>query len=259
MYAQTTQASQTSRLTPLKAMDKQRMEERKTTNILTQKEMSEFRKLEQKGRTIQLYRKMNDFANLKYDQNGKDYRKYKDTTFFRRLCEEIGIKSSVLEDVRSVVNKYNEAEQRGDRLYLACLDKAISENSYSVVAKLAYALKKVSDDTMQDYLDGKVFANAIIESTRSGKSAKPIKQERSIKEICREMKDPDYTYTSTPDDAVMVFESYANEFLFCINSMTDDEFDYKQAIEKLSPEQKIRIRNCLNNIHKAEQTINKYL
>ena len=202
---------------------------------------------------------MNDFANLKYDQNGKDYRKYKDTTFFRRLCEEIGIKSSVLEDVRSVVNKYNEAEQRGDRLYLDCLDKAISENSYSVVAKLACALKKVSDDTMQKYLKGEIFANTIIESTRNGKIAKPVKQERSTKELSLEMKDPNYTYTSTPDDVVMVFESYANEFLFCISSMTDDEFDYRQAIEKLSPEQKIRIRNCLNNIHKAEQTINKYL
>ena len=202
---------------------------------------------------------MNDFANLKYDQNGKDYRKYKDTTFFRRLCEEIGIKSSVLEDVRSVVNKYNEAEQRGDRLYLDCLDKAISENSYSVVAKLAYALKKVSDDTMQNYLDGKVFANAIIESVKSSKVTKPAKQERSTKELSREMKDPDYTYTSTPDDIVMVIEEYAKDLLFCLEAMLDDEHDYKQAITKLNAEQKIRIRNCLNNIHKAEQTINKYL
>ena len=202
---------------------------------------------------------MNDFANLKYDQNGKDYRKYKDTTFFRRLCEEIGIKSSVLEDVRSVVNKYNEAEQRGDKLYIACLDKAISENSYSVVAKLAYALKKVSDDTMQNYLDGKVFANAIIESTRSGKSTKPFKQNRTTDEICREMKDPNYAYTSTPDDIVMVIEEYAKDLLFCLEAMLDDEHDYKQAITKLNAEQKIRIRNCLNNVHKAEQKINRFI
>lgn len=202
---------------------------------------------------------MNDFANLKYEQNGKDYRKYKDTTFFRRLCEEIGIKSSVLEDVRSVVNKYNEAEQRDDKLYLACLDKAISEISYSMVAKLAYALKKVSDDTMQDYLDGKVFANAIIESTKSGRTARPVRQERTTEELCREMKDPNYTYTCTPDDVVMIFEEYSKDFLFCISSMTDDEHDYRQAMERLSPEQKIRFRNCLNEIHKAEQTISKYI
>lgn len=215
--------------------------------------------MEQKGRTIQLYRKMNDFAILKYEQNGKDYRKYKDTTFFRRLCEEIGITSSMLEDVRSVVNKYNEAEQRGDRLYLACLDKAISENSYSTVSRLACSLKKVSDDTMQKYLNGNVFANTIIESTRNGKLIKPSKQNRTTDEICREMKDPNYAYTSTPDDVVMIFEEYSKDFLFCISSMTDDEHDYKQAMEKLSTEQKIRFRNCLNEIHKAEQTITKYL
>lgn len=215
--------------------------------------------MEQKGRTIQLYRKMNDFAVLKYEQNGKDYRKYKDTTFFRRLCEEIGITSSMLEDVRSVVNKYNEAEQRGDRLYLACLDKAISENSYSTVSRLACSLKKVSDDTMQKYLNGNVFANTIIESTRNGKLIKPSKQNRTTDEICREMKDPNYAYTSTPDDVVMIFEEYSKDFLFCISSMTDDEHDYKQAMERLSPEQKIRFRNCLNEIHKAEQTITKYL
>ena len=214
--------------------------------------------MEQKGRTIQLYRKMNDFAVLKYEQNGKDYRKYKDTTFFRRLCEEIGITSSMLEDVRSVVNKYNEAEQRGDRLYLACLDKSISENSYSTVSRLACSLKKVSDDIMQKYLNGNVFANTIIESTRSGKSTKPSKQNRTTDEICREMKDPNYAYTSTPDDVVMIFEEYSKDFLFCISSMTDDEHDYKQAMERLSPEQKIRFRNCLNEIHKAEQTITKY-
>ena len=215
--------------------------------------------MEQKGRTIQLYRKMNDFAVLKYEQNGKDYRKYKDTTFFRRLCEEIGITSSMLEDVRSVVNKYNEAEQRGDRLYLACLDKAISENSYSTVSRLACSLKKVSDDTMQKYLNGNVFANTIIESTRNGKLIKPSKQNRTTDETCREMKDPNYAYTSTPDDVVMIFEEYSKDFLFCISSMTDDEHDYKQAMERLSPEQKIRFRNCLNEIHKAEQTITKYL
>lgn len=215
--------------------------------------------MEQKGRTIQLYRKMNDFAVLKYEQNGKDYRKYKDTTFFRRLCEEIGITSSMLEDVRSVVNKYNEAEQRGDRLYLACLDKAISENSYSTVSRLACSLKKVSDDTMQKYLNGNVFANTIIESTRNGKLIRPSKQNRTTDEICREMKDPNYAYTSTPDDVVMIFEEYSKDFLFCISSMTDDEHDYKQAMERLSPEQKIRFRNCLNEIHKAEQTITKYL
>lgn len=202
---------------------------------------------------------MNDFANLKYDQNGKDYRKYKDTTFFRRLCEEIGIKSSVLDDARGVVNKYNEAEQRGDKLYLACLDKAISENSYSVVAKLACSLKKVSDDTMQKYLNGKVFANTIIESTGGGKISKSVKQERTTKEICREMKDPNYAYTSTPDDVVMVIEEYAKDLLFCLESMLDDEHDYKQAIAKLNPEQKIRIRNCLNDVHKAEQKINKFI
>lgn len=216
--------------------------------------------MEKKGRTIQLYRKMNDFANIKYDQNGKDYRKYKDTTFFRRLCEEIGIKSSMLEDVRNVVNKYNEAEQRGDKLFLACLDKAISENSYSTVARLSCSLKKVSDDTMRKYLKGEIYANTIIESTYNRKNnPKPFKQNRTTEELCREMKDPNYTYTSTPDDVVMIFEEYSKDFLFCISSMTDDEHDYRQAMERLSTEQKIRFRNCLNNIHKAEQTISKYI
>lgn len=216
--------------------------------------------MEKKGRTIQLYRKMNDFANIKYDQNGKDYRKYKDTTFFRRLCEEIGIKSSMLEDVRNVVNKYNEAEQRGDKLFLACLDKAISENSYSTVARLSCSLKKVSDDTMRKYLKGEIYANTIIESTYNRKnSVKTTKKERTTEEICREMKDPDYAYTSTPDDVVMVIEEYAKDLLFCLESMLDDEHDYKQAIIKLSAEQKIRIRNCLNDVHKAEQKINKFI
>jgi len=41
-------------------------------------------------------------------------------------------------------------------------------------------------------------------------------EKRTTEEICREMKDPNYTYTCTPDDAVMIFVSYTNDFLFCI-------------------------------------------
>lgn len=216
--------------------------------------------MEKKGRTIQFYRKMNDFANLKYEQNGKDYRKYKDTTFFRRLCEEIGIKSSMLEDARNVVNKYNEAEQRGDKLYLACLDKAIAENSYSTVARLSCALRKATDDTMRQYLKGEIYANNIIENTYNRKStSNTVRSERTIREICREMKDPDYSYTSTPDDVVMLIEEYAKDLLFCLESMMDDEHDYKQAMLKLDFDQKNQIRRCLGDVSRAKKKIIKYL
>lgn len=84
-------------------------------------------------------------------------------------------------------------------------------------------------------------------------------EKRTTEEICREMKDPNYTYTCTPDDAVMIFVSYTNDFLFCIDSMTDDVHDYRQAMERLNESQKAKLRECLETIHDAEKTIADYI
>ena len=73
------------------------------------------------------------------------------------------------------------------------------------------------------------------------------------------MKDPDYSYTSTPDDVVMLIEEYAKDLLFCLESMMDDEHDYKQAMLKLDFDQKNQIRRCLGDVSRAKKKIIKYL
>lgn len=249
-------------LTLLKTRDIQRTQQLNTANMMKKdkelaKAVRDVKNHQWNNLTIQDYRKIIDFISLKEGQNGIDFRKYTNSTLIRRVSEEMGI-GGYVPDIRVVVNTYNEAEKGTETLMLDCLDRSISENSPSLVRKFSSILKRITSDTMQNYLDKKITINAMIKGIRTGKfgASMQLKEDLSIHEICRQMKDPDFVYVCKPQDVLAILNDSTDIYKGNLLALLSGE--YNDALECFTPRQKEIIKGIFNDLNDVINLIKVY-
>ncbi len=161
-------------------------------------------------------------------------------------------------DIKIVVNAYNEAEKGRETLMLDCLDRSISENSPSLVRKFTSILKRITSDTMQNYLDKKITINAMIKGIRTGKLGASIqlKEDLSIYEICKQMKDPDFVYVCKPQDVLAILNDSTNIYKDNLNALLSGEYD--DALLGFTPRQKNNIIEIFNDLNDVINLIKVY-
>lgn len=162
-------------------------------------------------------------------------------------------------DIRVVVNAYNEAEKGRETLMLDCLDRSISENSPSLVRKFASILKRITSDTMQNYLDKKITINAMIKGIRTGKlgASMQLKEDLSIHEICKQMKDPDFMYACKPQDIIAILNDSTEVYKDNLLMLLSDE--YRDALECFTQRQKENIKKIFNDLYDVMNLIKIYV